>query len=249
MNLEDKTHFTAIYPPKNNTQPSKFFIIDPRLAFLAITFFALSLIVPFAISGVAYVNIRFPLIAGLLLAASIRDLPRPRPLLVSVFFACLLIVKSGWSHHKLAQADREIKELRSAAAVIEKGAKILPVGIGIKPEDTDLSLSMTPLYYTHQVAWLTLERDSLFPYFFSMFNVGINPAFERQTVPHAFAVNYEKLNTDSVNSYAKYWREDFDYILLMHFGKSLTAPEGTKTLHNGSWFDILDIQPSTKEEN
>ena len=226
---------------KGKDQSSKFLSISPRLGFMAVVFFALSLIVPFAISGVAYINIRFPLIAFLLLCASIKDLPQARPIFISLLFAALLLAKAGWSHHKLAQADNEISELRRASQVIPRGVRVLPVGTNISPADENLSLSMVPLYYTHQVAWLTIERDSLFPYFFSMFNVGINPAFERQTVPHAFAVAHKDLNTGKVNSYAKHWQDDFDYILLMHFGKPLTAPQGTEIRHKGSWFDILEI--------
>lgn len=213
---------------------------------MAIVFFALSLIIPFSVSGVAYINIRFPIVAALLLAASIQDLPKARPLWLTSIFMVLLLTKTGWNHHKLATGDREIKELRTAGQLIPKGSKIIPTQPGIYPEDGDAAISMLPHHYTHHVAWLTLDRDALFPYFFSMFNVGIQGEYTRQTIPHAFAVKHTDLDTDKALGYARHWREDFDYVLFMHFGFSFDEPKGTRPIHKGSWFNILEIDKSYK---
>jgi len=220
------------------------FEIDSRLFYMAVVFFGLSLIVPFSVSGVAYINIRFPIVAVLLLTASIKDLPKARPIWLTSFFIALLLTKTGWNHSKLSTADREIKELRIASQIIPRGSKVIPTQPGNDGEDKKYTTSMLPYHYTHHIAWTTIERDTLYPYFFSMFNVGINPNYTRQTVPHAFAVPYKNLDTDKTLGYAQHWREDFDYVLFMHFGVALDEPKGTTRLHQGSWFNILEIDKS-----
>lgn len=229
------------------TTPSNpnLFELDTRLLYMAAIFFCLSLIVPFAISGVAYVNLRFPLIATLLLCASVKRLPGKKSAIFTLIFAALLLTKIGWVNNKLSRADDEIKELRAAAIIIKKGSRVIPVSRNLTP-DEDATISMVPLYYTHTISWLVIERDVLFPYLFSMFNVGINDDYKDQTVPHAFAVNIDNLDTNKANPYAKQWRKNYDYVLLMHFGKPLETPPGTTTVHQGSWFNILEIE---KQEN
>ena len=219
-----------------------YFTFHPRLIFVGIIFLILSLIVPFAISGVAYINIRFPLIGIFLIIAALKDINLRRPLWLSLIIIGLVATKLSWTHLQLSQGNQEIKALREASKIIPKGSRILPIATGLKPGQEN-TISLPPVHYTHHVAWLTIERDALFPYFFSMFNVGTHTAYERQTSPHDFAVDYKNLDTPKIREYAKYWREDFDYILFMHFGTDITPPQDTRTVHKDSWFDILEINP------
>ena len=88
-----------------------------------------SLLMPALLSGVYFVHIRLPLFSYLLIVASCRPQLQPRRTvtLAAAVFAALLALRTTTVADRLAAADREIAELRTAAATIEEGARVLPV--------------------------------------------------------------------------------------------------------------------------
>ena len=221
--------------------------IDRHLAFTAAAILIVGLALPFNVSGVAYLNIRFPLVSAILFIGAIRvDLPRFGAALGGVF-ALLLLAKSAMVHAQFRAFDADIRELRAAAEILPRGSKVF-LALD-ESASTGRSFSQRPgfVHYNHQLSPLIIERDILSPYLFTMFEVGVRPEHERYTAPHDFAQEADSLRKGSeFRKYARKWREDFDYVVLAHLGTPTAAPiAGTERVHQGEWFQILKVLPDS----
>lgn len=215
---------------------------NTRLVAIGLVLFIMGAVTPTTLSGVAYFSHRFPLVGMLFLVASIRveTLPHPRAIL-GVLVASLL-VKMTLVDRQFESFDSDIRELRAASHVMERGNRVfLAWSDGARALQP--SITQAPIvHYTHVLGYLVMERDILFPYLFSMFDVGLRPEHARYTVPHDFAEMVARLDTEEARPYSAYWREDFDYIILGHLGEDPgTHIADTRVVHEGSWFKILKV--------
>ncbi|WP_033314797.1 hypothetical protein [Robiginitomaculum antarcticum] len=211
---------------------------DPRLIFLGLVMIAIGVFIPKTIRGIALVDIRFAPIGFMLLFAAIKSIKRPVyiPFLIILFIS--LGVKVGMTRQIFTQNDAHIAELRAATDVVPMGSKIFPV----MNYNTNPKVRLLPYRgYYHTAGYFVTDRDGLFPSLFPIMEIKVKPEHSAYTVEHGKPERLANLDTDRRASFAKNWREDFDYVLFIHFGNADKPITGTTTVHSGSWFDIRKI--------
>lgn len=224
--------------------------LDNRMLFVATGVFAVSFLIPFNLVGVAYVNTRFPFVATLILISAIRVEPSALLKPVAVAFASLLFAKLGLVGFQLHSFDNQMRELRAEATAIPKGSRVMLIIDDRNAPDKSPSQVRT-IHLNHQLGYLIMDRDILFPYMFSMFDVGIKEEHAAYTRPHGFAQPMRYFDTPRARDYARNWRRDFDYIVVMHpEDPDRTTLSDTQFVAGGSWFHILEVaaDPAREEQ-
>ena len=212
-------------------------LFDRRMTCPVIVMALGSLLMPVFLSGVYLVHIRLPLVLVLLIVASCRPQLQPRRTiaLAVAAFAALLALRATTVADRLAEADREVDELRAAAATIEEGARVLPVMTSTRGS------SLPASHYWHALAYLTIDRSAFYPLLFSFFNVAVVPEYRSSSAPATSPVPLEELDTprgateqDAAPSgqriYWRNWRTDFDYVIVFDFGQPAQLASGRAVL-------------------
>ena len=215
---------------------------DTPLLWVAAALYLLGPLMPFSVSGVAYIGIRFPVIAAFIAAAAIRETPAANSLAVRGIILSALLFKAGLVHLQLRALGSDIDEIRAASDVLPRGSKLL-VTISADAPIHPLDITQpTYLRYSNFAGYQTIDRDVLFPYFFSMFDVQPRPEFAHMTSAQDYAVSLLQLDTPEAPAYAATWREDFDAVLHLHFGdKPRPDVPDTTVLHDGGWFSYSAV--------
>jgi hypothetical protein len=225
------------------------FTFDRRMTWPVAVMAAGSLVMPVFLSGVYLVHIRLPLVFVLLVIASCRPQPQLKRTvaLAAAAFAAVFALRVATVADRLAEADREIAELRNAAAVIEEGARVLPVMTATR------GASLPANHYWHALAYVAIDRAAFYPLLFSLFNVGVVPEREPSSAPATSPVPFEELDSprggiekaqrpSGQKVYWLNWRQNFDYVVLLDFGQPIDAvPHGLAFVQRGDIFAIYRI--------
>jgi|GEM_PF-3017564 len=217
----------------------KIIALNYRLCFVGIGLYLLGVLVPFQLFGVAYVGIRFPLFALAVILAGITVIDNSKIKIAAVILAVLIAGKLFIIRDVFTYADTQTAELRAAMKDLPAGTKILPV---LDRQAANQSPVNVPTYF-HQPAYMVIERDGLFPYFFAMFNIGVKDEHADYTRLWESPVRLEAFDTPDARSYSKTWRDDFDYVLVMDNDNKPFAHADLTPLSAGSWFKILRVEP------
>lgn len=227
----------------------------------------LAIAMPFWIKGawggVAYSDLRLPIVVALLLVAGLELRNVKRETLFALACAALVLfgariagVASEWM-----RADREFAEFRSASAVIPEGASLFPAqaGYGMSKD----GMARYEFAYWHLPTLAVVDRAAFVPTLFTdptKQPVGATPMRMAIDTPYGRPVNFDKLKqgisgdrpagADKIVSHEPHpiwidWPSNFDYLLLTHFGNvGNPAPDILESIHEGSYFTIYRIQPS-----
>lgn len=216
------------------------------LAFLGIA----TLAMPQTLSGIYLVHMRLPLLFVLLLIVACRPRPQtPRIAALSVAaIMAMLALRTSTAAERLAEADRNVAELRAAGAAIEPGARVLPT---ISSE----RIGGLPIYhYWHATAYLTIDRSAFNPLIFSFFSIEVVPALKASSAPATSPAKFEALLTRDGEPervaplpgqirYWKDWRRVFDYVVDFDDGvDAIEVPPELSIVRRGSVFTLYKIE-------
>lgn len=213
--------------------------IEGRLFFVGIAFLILGLLVPFQLFGVAYIGIRFPLIALAIIIAGIRNIDIAKARFAAIGLALFIAAKLWIVHSIFAFADTQTAQLRAAMQMLPAGAKVLPVM-------NSSAVAKTPLeerHYFHQPAYIVIDRDGLFPYFFSMFNVAVKAEHSSYTHIWGQPIELSAFDTQDQTNFADNWRQDFDYVIVMDNENAALTTPGLTPVAKGDGFSIYGVNP------
>jgi hypothetical protein len=145
----------------------------------------------------------------------------------------------------LWQQDRRIAELRRASEFIARGSKVLPV-INTAASRQYGAASQKSLL--HIASYLIIDRSVFLPTFFGYFEVGVKPALKHQYPSQGDPIASDLLLSslrEPENSRASVppWAliKNYDYLVLYDQGSSSQSLPGTKIIHFGSYFKILEV--------
>ncbi|HEX2114435.1 MAG TPA: hypothetical protein VHM01_08530 [Alphaproteobacteria bacterium] len=222
---------------------------DRRMAWPVGLLGVASLLMPQTLAGIYLVHMRLPLLFVLLLIAACRPRPqadRTAALAVAAALA-VLSLRVAVAADRLAEADRNVAELRAAAAALEPGARILPTISSQK-------IGRLPAYrYWHAAAYLTIDRAAYYPLLFSFFNIDVVPELKRSSAPATSPVEFAILLTPEGEpervklrpgqvGYWRDWRRTFDYVFDLDNGVPASAiPSELSVVRRGAIFTLYRI--------
>ncbi|KGK80345.1 hypothetical protein PM03_06695 [Thalassobacter stenotrophicus] len=223
--------------------------LDPRVRFALPALALITLLVPYYFSGIAYTNMRFPVLLAPVVLAAIRVDFTPRALWV--FAGAMLVLLAGkilWLTDKWALHDAQVAELRAAAAVLSPQDRLLV---------TRHEQSQTIRLHSHSAAYILRDRG---PYWTGVFTGGNAiaplPAYAPRDKTHLFPIPWQVLmpvhqdhEVFEAGSYLADWRDFYTHTLVL-FAPDGAARAQAAGLHNlgaplasGSFFEILEFHP------
>ncbi len=227
-------------------------IVSP-MKFTVLFFIGLGLVMPVAILGIWLTHVRIPLLASLLLLATMKiDLPERgmRYLLVAV---CLVIglLKLEKVDRLIAACDiKKIDFIRSLDGM-PRGARILPV-----IEDSAVTGDCLAGGYWHIPALAVIEKSVFYPQMFvTKWPIELKPDYRqfsqkkpRPVSPGVLRGNIEAIGEAKWNrAIAEKWRSEFDYLVWLHPGtKPQRLPENIREIKSGSFYTFYAIDRATR---
>ena len=225
-------------------------VLDPRVRFTLPAMILVTLLVPYYFSGIAYTNMRFPVLLAPVVLAAMRVEFTPRATVA--FTATLLVFLGGkmlWLTDKWALHDAQVAELRTAAAVLSPEDRLLV---------TRHDHSHTVRLHSHSAAYILRDQA---PYWTGVFTGGNTisplPAYAARDKTHLFPIPWQVLmpvhqdhEVFEPGSYLENWDDFYTHTLV------LFAPDDAEAalaagLHDlgtpvatGSYFDILALRPT-----
>jgi hypothetical protein len=190
-------------------------------------------IAPTMIKGVAFIEVRPPLMMALLIFAGFRPVvPQTIGRALAVAVAALLLLRVGhvtevWYDHR-----RDLTELRASIAPVEAGARVLVVSAAPAASpaylvDEPAGRRIPDLYRVdaHVAALLLIERHAFWPLLFaspSQQPVIVLPPYDAIARPLGEPPDYRRLAGQGVAApdapYLAGWPKTFDYVLLINAG-------------------------------
>jgi hypothetical protein len=206
-------------------------------------------VAPISLWGVAVLHIRLPLLIILVLIAALElnltHQHRNHFRVLSFTAATMAAFHLTLSGFVLWQQDRRIAELRRASEFIARGSKVLPV-INTAASRQYGAASQKSLL--HIASYLIIDRSVFLPTFFGYFEVGVKPALKHQYPSQGDPIASDLLLSslrEPENSRASVppWAliKNYDYLVLYDQGSSSQSLPGTKIIHFGSYFKILEV--------
>jgi len=219
---------------------AKIITIHPRFLFVGIALLIIGLLAPYQLFGVAFVGLRFPLLAMAVFIAGIEEFDLKKARIAAGVLAVLIAGKLFIVKNTFSYADTQTRELRAALQTLPAGSKILPV----LNFDAALKSPLSPQHYFHPPAYFVIDRDGLIPYLFSMFNVGVHEEHIPYTSQYGGPVNLANFDTDRAIPYAKNWRRDIDYIVVMDNTGAKFIHMGVSPVSKGGHYSIHKVTPN-----
>ena len=222
-------------------------VFDRRMLLPIVAIGVVALAMPAYLSGIYLVHLRLPLLLALLIIASCqpRAVPKRTAVLALAAGAAALLLRTTEVTSSMAEADRQVAELRAASSAIEIGARVLPA----VAENHGGGLSRKN--YWHATAYLTIDRSAFYPLLFSFYNIGVTAPYLAAASPATSPVQPQELDAPIEtarpraalhNIYWRNWRENFDYVVVFDFGdRSLRVPDGLALVRRGDAFAIYKI--------
>lgn len=208
---------------------------------LAILFF----VAPATIKGGTFVDVRIVLMMVLITFAGLSPrLPGRAAGLAILFFAALIMVRTGylawsWSGHRA-----DLAEVRMAIANVAPGTKVM-VARGHRGIDTEVvvpSRALPAVYRLdgHLGALLTIERKAFWPLMFAdpaQQPIMVRPLYNAIARSPGEPIDLPLLQTDDRDapSYIRNWRSHFAEVLLIDPPSPLPAVEGLSPIHIGTY--------------
>lgn len=218
--------------------------LDNRVRFIAPVMIVICLIVPFSFSGVAFTNIRFPCLLAPLLIAAVRVRFSLRT--AGLFTAAILAVmaaKTTWITSKWDVHERQVAELRNAAAVLSQTDRLLVARDGLSHEIR---------LHSHSASYVLRDRG---PYWTGMFTGGnsLFPNAEYQSRDHTqpFPIDWRALMDGegqtgdfAPDGYLHNWSSFYSHVLVLREpGSSAIDGSAIGPLSaSGSFFDIVAVR-------
>jgi hypothetical protein len=212
-----------------------------RIAAPAALVFAVLLLVwpfiPHVYKQTAYIDARFPIMAGFLLFAGFAPRRLPPRLAVAIFglIAVVTVVRVGLIALVWAGHNQDLAELQEVIAHVPPGSVVLAVDAP--------SAQVIPYWRAHRRNWLTaayiktyyqdaalllIERRALWPRLFTGLGkqpVVVKPDYQSVTAPEGELPDYHELAADTPSAaavadapYLSDWWQKFDYVLVLAAG-------------------------------
>ena len=223
--------------------------LDPRVRFALPAMVLITLLVPYYFSGIAYTNMRFPVLLVPVAIAAMRVDFTPRALwMFAGTMVVLLAAKMLWLTDKWALHDAQVAELRAAAAVLSPNDRLLV---------TRHEQSQTVRLHSHSAAYILRDRG---PYWTGVFTGGNAisplPAYAQRDKTHLFPIPWQVLmpvhqdhEVFEAGSYLEDWSAFYTHTLVL-FAPEDAQGARAEGLHNlglplasGSFFEILEFHP------
>jgi hypothetical protein len=226
------------------------------LAILALA----ALATPWALAGVAWMDIRLPVVLLWLLIASCewRGTTRRGGLIAAGLLVPLLVLQMAsivWAWRPIA---RQFDDFRAAAAVIPRGARV----IAFRDHENAASASSAAVFgYRHLPLLTVIERDAFMPTLFKepMMSVQAAPALRAIDTPTGAPIELSQLIAGAdpvtgprmrgavdqfgVRNYWGGWPNTFDYAVELSFGAHPKLPPQLRLVRSGAVFNIYRIAP------
>jgi hypothetical protein len=213
-----------------------------------------SIITPSSLGGSWGVDLRFPYVLILLLAAAIKfdenqiSARKFRASLIGVgiitIFLKVYFISNAW-----ARFGHQYQELEDALDHVTRGSKVITLqedSKNIQGFDINLYQHISALSIIKRSAyWPNLYTVNLTPIYPSVNNAHINSYLRAQpSLPDL--VNTKFINGSSYDNghdvYWENWTQDFDYLISIRFEKkSIIGMKNLKLVIRGSFFDIYQI--------
>lgn len=202
--------FTAFSLRLNGERQIHNRLVGPLLAIVVA-----SVLSPFWLNGVAWVNIRFPFIAVLILLAAIRfdGLPRNAALVFVIMLMGIVATRTVVLDRYFAQHDSEISDMLQLLDDVPGGARLLHLTIDWDTADTRL---------WHAAAYGVTRNNLFIPTLFQgVHALKVKPEWLDYTSPSLSAVPVALLDRESLSpalverlGYLQDWHIKFTYVLL-----------------------------------
>jgi hypothetical protein len=159
--------------------------------------------------------------------------------------AIFILAHFGWGASILLRDDRRFGELREAAAVIPRGAKIMPAIDYVRATQPG---TMSGPLLSSATTFLVVDRNAYLPVLFGMYEIGIREPYRSQFPPMPGPVNYAALFAEwqpekppGGPGYSWGRMQDYDYVVAFDQNPAQAIPAGTALVHAGSFFKILKV--------
>lgn len=216
---------------------------DRRFAWMAIACGLLYVLTPAILASVYFTDIRFPLMAAVvLIAASNVQLSRRLEIglavvLVLSFALRIEIAVQRWTEH-----EAQVQELMAAGAIFT-------------PDDTLLiarsGQSEHIIRHSHTASYIGMRRGAFLPTLFNGANTLVpRPFLQGRTATQAFPPDYRQLLADLQNDgrdlpwqYLHNWQQNFTHVIILHSPSDIldAVPAFGERVSRGSFFDIYAL--------
>ena len=227
--------------------------VSARMGGILGLFTFIVVVMPTVVHAVFYLHLRFPIALAFLGAAALRLEAgvRVRACIAGVVLV-LLCVRLALAYQCLAQLDRDVTEFRAKEAVVDVGARVMPVVLNVtEGRDRNFRVGDTDVTkYLHIYSLLVIDRAAFYPLIFQMFELVANEPYVRYSRPQGMPVLAHKLADlagyaeprPGVETFPWDWRHHFDYIVVLDFGRDPgPLPAHLELAASGSFFHIYKI--------
>jgi hypothetical protein len=245
-----------LFPDRRRRLFGRLALAGPMRAPLVILALA-ALATPWALAGVAWADIRLPVVLLWLLIASCewRGTTRRGGLIAAGVLVALLGLQMAsvvWAWRPIA---RQFDDFRAAVAVIPRGARV----ITFRDDDAAPANSAAAFSYRHLPLLTVIERDAFMPSLFKepMMSVQAAPALRDIDTPTGAPIELSQLIAGAdpvagprmrgavdqfgVRNYWGGWPDTFDYAVELSFGAHPNLPPQLRLVRSGGVFNIYRI--------
>lgn len=201
---------------------------------------------------VAFIDLRFAMMMGLLLFAGIQPhLTSRQAILTGLVVGALIVLRSGYVGMTWIDHRQDLADLRAAIANVQPGARVLaarghPGGeTNVQPAERAL-----PGIYRldgHLAALVVIERSAFYPLLFAdptQQPVIVKPPFDRIAQPLSEPIEWQWLMGEGPATdvrYLRHWQQDFDYVLLIDPPGVTQSPPTLSPLYRGNYAQLYRI--------
>jgi len=224
--------------------------ISPVFLLVIIALSMISLLMPVRLFGVWLTHIRIPLLAALLLIASLEVHISERVLrnLVAVALISIGLIRLDKIDGSISGCDAKRQQFVEALAPLEPGSRLLPV-----VEKDSVTGDCLFSNYWHLPALAVIEKSAFYPMMFVhlqplAFRPGLRHLVQKVAEPaspkllHGDTDIYGEPDWNAV--IAGNWRTAFDYLVWLHPGSTAKqVPDHVQKIAGSDFFSIFRINP------
>jgi hypothetical protein len=229
------------------------------LAALLIAFIA----APSTLKGGTMVDLRFAVMAGLLLFAGIRPrIPSRDAVFAGIVIGTLIVLRSSYIGMTWVDHRRDLADVRAAIADVPPGARVLAArgepGNVITTDPAERSLPAVYRLDGHLAALLLIERRAFWPLLFAdpaQQPVIIKPPFDRIAQPLSEPAEWPWLAQDPLPPeallrarYLDHWQQNFDEVLLVDAPGTAQAASALSLHYRGKYAQLYRIDHASRRD-
>ncbi|SMX43767.1 hypothetical protein [Actibacterium lipolyticum] len=221
-------------------------VLEDKARGVLIALVLLSLVAPTWLNGVAFVQIRAPVLtcAVFIACTSWRGLSRGQ-LRGLVAIIAILICARGIAFERFAyRYDAEVRDMRAATGTLSPGDRVLPIRAEVGASDLRLS---------HLQGLLVPQADVFVPTLFQgVHAITLLPQWADHAHPALFAVDFRLLADDrhptAPYEFVQNWDKKFTHVLLLDKRqKALPASLGLNQVREVGRFSLYRVEPSFRQ--